>query len=221
MGGEEYPTNSRQDEIATSKAFAVRCAVAPLNLFLRARDPRGGCENFQGPISCDRIWWRLVDMLGCWDYDEKFGVPMEKLQAVAVWIQAEELDFEYDDLPCKATRWSSKPWVLGKGEAVQQIDRRRWLILSINRHVLFPCICDVSVCELVVVFWSSGAPKWWIQHLVSSLQLMKEASFLTGIFHLFPLKDWQEISTEMSWNIVKYPHINHMWGFVSSFWKAG
>eukprot|EP00434_Breviolum_minutum_P019055 symbB.v1.2.016799.t1/scaffold1270.1/size227213/11 len=53
-------------------AFAVRCAVAPLNLFLRARDPRG-CENFQGPISCDRIWWRLVDMLGCWDYDEKFG----------------------------------------------------------------------------------------------------------------------------------------------------
>jgi len=84
MGGEEYPTNSRQDEIATSKAFAVRCAVAPLNLFLRARDPRGGCENFQGPISCDRIWWRLVDMLGCWDYDEKFGVPMEKLQAVAV-----------------------------------------------------------------------------------------------------------------------------------------
>ena len=61
MGGGEYPTNSRQDEIATSKAFAVRCAVAPLNLFLRARDPRGGCENFQGPISCDLIWWI------CWD----------------------------------------------------------------------------------------------------------------------------------------------------------
>lgn len=129
MGGEEYPTNSQQDEIATSKAFAVRCAVAPLNLFLRARDP-GGCENFQGPISCDRIWWRLVDMLGCWDYDESSAFPWKNFKQLQL-IQAEELDFEYDDLPCKATlklltlRTGERDRMSMKGEAVQQIDRRR------------------------------------------------------------------------------------------------
>ena len=40
---------------------------------------------------------------------------------------------------------------------------------------------------------------------------MKETSFFTGIFHLFPLKDWQEISTEMGWNI----HISYVGLFLA------
>ena len=76
-----------------AEAFAVRCTVAPLNLFLRA----GTSSDWDGWVGPNghggyQIYQHLVVFVS--KSTSKFFPDL---------TEAEELDFEYDDLPCKAT----------------------------------------------------------------------------------------------------------------------